>query len=174
MGRDKADVLVEGITMLERVASALSPLVDRVVLLGPDREGWDCWPDSVHSQGPLAGIATALSRTETRHVLVVAVDHAFVRGNTLSMLVERGDGLPVVPVDDSGVRQVTCALYPSSIAAAADEEAAMGGTIQTLLDRVSFAPVTPMEWKSWGEDGRSWFSVDSDKALGTGLQRYGT
>lgn len=172
MGRDKADVLVDGATMLDRVATALSPFVAHLVLLGPDRDGWECWPDSVHSQGPLAGVATALGRTDTRHVLVVAVDHAFVRGATLSNLVSRSDGLPVVPVDESGVRQVTCALYPRSIADAADEEAASGGTVQTLLDRVSFSPVTPHVWRSWGEDGRSWFSVDSEEALMTGLSRY--
>lgn len=172
MGRDKADVLVGGVSMLDRVAEALASLVDRVVVLGADREGWESWPDSVHSQGPLAGVATALSRTTARHVLVVAVDHAFVRSVTLSMILEQGDGLPVVPVDDSGVRQVTCALYPASIAAEAAEEAAVGGTIQTLLDRVSFLPVTPAEWRSWGEDGRSWFSVDDEDALASGLRLF--
>lgn len=172
MGRDKTEVLVNGSTMLDRVTRALTPLVDRVVLLGPDRDGWECWPDSVHTQGPLAGVATALGRTETRHVMVVAVDHAFVRSATLSELIRRADGLPVVPVDDSGVRQVTCALYPRSIAEAAAEEAAMGGTVQTLLDRVSFRPVIPKEWRSWGEDGRSWFSVDSEEELASGLGRF--
>jgi molybdopterin-guanine dinucleotide biosynthesis protein A len=173
MGRDKSDVLVDGDTMLDRVTSALTSLVGHIVLLGPDRDGWVCWPDSVHTQGPLAGVATALRRTETQQVLVVAVDHAFVRSATLSELVSRADGLPVVPVDDAGVRQVTCAVYPRSIAEAAAEEAALGGTVQTLLDRVSFRPVIPQEWRSWGEDGRSWFSVDSEDALASGLANYG-
>lgn len=173
MGRDKADVVVDGDTMLDRVNGAMSSLVDQVVLLGPDRDGWECWPDSVHAQGPLAGLATALDRTDKRNVLIVAVDHAFVGNATLSKLVLLADGLPVVPVDESGVRQVTCAVYPRSIAGAATEEAAQGGTVQTLLDRVSFRPVIPQEWRSWGEDGRSWFSVDSEEALATGLGRYG-
>ena len=63
MGRDKADVAVTGETMLERVAQAIGPVVGRTVLLGPDRPGWECWPDAFHAQGPLAGIATALART---------------------------------------------------------------------------------------------------------------
>jgi hypothetical protein len=67
---------------------------------------------------------------------------------------------------------VTCALYPTAIAAEAAEEAAAGGTIQTLLDRVSFLPVTPAEWRSWGEDGRSWFSVDDEDALASGLRQF--
>lgn len=172
MGQNKADVLVKNHTMLESVGTALSSVSDHVVLLGPDREGWECWPDSVHAHGPLAGIATALARAETRHVLVVAVDHPFVRAETLEHLIGLADGFPVVPVDDHGTRQVTCALYPTIIATEAAEEASVGGSIQSLLDRVSFTAVTPDVWEAWGEDGRSWFSVDSPEALETGLGRY--
>lgn len=172
MGRDKTDVVIGGATMLDRVARALRPSTDRVVLLGPDREGWECWPDSVHAQGPLAGIATALVRAGTSRVLAVAVDHAFVRPETLEHLVAVDSELPVVPVDETGVRQVTCALYPASIAGEATEEAANGGSIQTLLDRVSFRPVAPDEWRPWGEDGRSWYSIDSAEALREGLAAY--
>lgn len=173
MGRDKADVVVSGTTMLQKVAEALASVADRIVLLGPDRTGWECWPDSVHAQGPLAGIATALARTSTGRVALVAVDHPFVRPGLLGDLVAIESELPVVPVDETGVRQVTCAIYPKAIADAAMEEAAAGGSIQTLLDRVSFRPVTPHEWQAWGEDGRSWFSVDSPEALDHAESAYG-
>lgn len=172
MGRDKADVIVKGSTMLDRVGSALAAVTDHIVLLGPDRDGWECWPDSVHVSGPLAGITTALRRADTSRVFAVAVDHAFVRPETLKHLAAVESGLPVVPVDETGVRQVTCAVYPVTIAAAAEEEAAAGGSIQTLLDRVSFRPVAPQEWRGWGEDGRSWFSVDSEDALSRGLTAF--
>ncbi|MGH3649105.1 MAG: molybdenum cofactor guanylyltransferase, partial [Acidimicrobiia bacterium] len=172
MGRDKADVVVAGRPMLDLVASALSVIADHIVLLGPDRHGWECWPDSVHAQGPLAGIATALARTTFDRVALVAVDHPFVRPGFLQMIIGIESDLPVVPVDETGVRQVTCAIYPRSIADAADDEARTGGSIQTLLDRVSFRPVAPGEWRSWGEDGRSWFSVDSEEALALGEAAY--
>lgn len=173
MGRDKAEVVVGDRTMLDRVARALRPTTSRLILLGPDREGWECWPDSVHAQGPLAGITTALQRAVAERVLAVAVDHAFVRPETLARLATIESRIPVVPVDESGVRQVTCAVYPSSISSEASDEAAAGGSIQTLLDRVSFRPVIPEEWREWGEDGRSWYSVDSDAALSSGLAAYG-
>lgn len=172
MGRDKADVMVGGSTMLDRVGAALRAVTDRVVLLGPDRSGWECWPDSVHAQGPLAGITTALRRAGTSRVLALAVDHAFVRWETLEQLISLDSELPVVPVDDTGMRQVTCALYPVTIADEAEDEASAGGSIQTLLDRVSFRPVAPQEWESWGEDGRSWYSVDSEDALTRGLSAF--
>lgn len=172
MGRDKADVLVSGKSMLELVGSALAKVSDQVILLGPDREGWECWPDSVHVHGPLAGIATALSRTHRSHVLLLAVDQPFVRAATLEGLISLATDIPVVPVDPSGVPQVTCALYPRAIADEAINEAESGGSVQSLLDRVSFRPVTQVEWASWGEDGRSWFSVDDAGALEEGVSRF--
>jgi molybdopterin-guanine dinucleotide biosynthesis protein A len=105
-------------------------------------------------------------------VVVVAVDHPFVRPQTLRAMVARTEELPVVPVDDHGTRQVTCAVYPSAIADAARQEADGGGSIQSLLDRVAFDPITPEVWESWGEDGRSWFSVDSQTALDDALARF--
>lgn len=172
MGRDKADVPVAGVTMLDRVAESMADAVGRIILLGPDRDGWECWPDSVHAVGPLAGLATCLSRVESGRVLLVAVDHPFVRPQTLRHLTAIETGYPVVPVDEAGVRQVTCALYPAAIAGEALEEAANGGSVQTLLDRVSFQPVTPSDWRPWGEDGRSWFSVDSEAALAEGVGAF--
>jgi len=172
MGQDKANVLVRGSTMLETVASAVQPVADRVIVLGPDRDGWECWPDSVHAQGPLAGVATALTRTDTDYVLLVAVDHPFVTVDTLQHLVEMTDGLPVVPVDEHGVRQVTCAIYPTAIADAATEEASNGGSVQSLLDRVSFIAVTADTWRAWGEDGRSWYSADDLESLSRGLSLF--
>jgi molybdopterin-guanine dinucleotide biosynthesis protein A len=172
MGQDKADVLVSDLTMLEMVSAALRSVSDRIVLLGPDREGWEAWPDSIHAHGPLAGITTALNRTDSDHILVVAVDHPFVRGETLAKLLKGAGDIPVVPVDDHGVPQVTCAVYPKAISQVAVEEAELGGSIQSLLDRVSFEAIAPDVWKSWGEDGRSWFSVDSQDALGEALARY--
>lgn len=172
MGRDKADVSVRGRPMLNWVASALAPVTTDVVLLGPDRPGWECWPDSVHAEGPLAGITTALDRADADRVLLVAVDHPFVSTDFLRQLTAVRSDLPVVPVDDSGARQVTCAVYPTSIAAEARQEAEGGGSIQSLLDRVSFHPVAPDQWRSWGEDGRSWFSVDDEEAMQVGVSRY--
>ena len=129
-------------------------------------------PDSVHVEGPLAGVATALSRDKSELTVAVAVDHPFLRTETLRKLVEARAGLPVIPVDDHGTRQVTCGVYPRGLASAAVEEAQEGGSIQSLLDRVSFIPVTPEQWRAWGEDGRSWFSINSPDALEEALSRY--
>jgi molybdopterin-guanine dinucleotide biosynthesis protein A len=172
MGSDKADVVVEGVTMLERVATTLEEFLPHVVVLGAERDGFECWPDVIPASGPLAGIVTALSRMENDRVLIVAVDQPFARARTLEQLNQLESRIPVVPVDGDGVRQVTCALYPKLIVEAAIEEAEADGSIQSLLDRVSFQAVTPEIWAPWGEDGRSWFSVDTPESLEEGVRRF--
>ena len=172
MGTDKAEVEISGTTLLDRVASAVAEVTDRVVVLGSHREGYEIWPDQVPGSGPLAGIATALSLMSEDRALVVAVDNAFVLSATLAHLAAIESDLPLVPVDGAGVRQVTCAIYPRQIADQAREEAESGGSVQSLLDRVSFLPVTPEQWDAWGEDGRSWYSADTPEALATGVDRF--
>lgn len=173
MGSDKAAIEISGRSLLERVSEALASVTPHVVVLGGDREGFETWSDLTPIPGPLTGVATALRQMTEQRALIVAVDNAFVRAATLAHLLDIASDLPVVPVDSEGVRQVTCAIYPKAIEAVAMEEAEAGGSIQTLLDRVSFLPVTPETWAGWGEDGRSWFSVDTPGDIATGLARFG-
>ena len=38
-------------------------------------------------------------------------------------------------------------------------------SLQTLLDGLDFRAVTEVEWRGWGEDGRSWRSIDTPDEL---------
>jgi molybdopterin-guanine dinucleotide biosynthesis protein A len=181
MGRDKALVEVAGAPMIERVAAALEPITDTLLVAGrtDSLAGLETIPDEVEGPvGPLAGVAAALGTALTAGglpsvVLAVAVNHPFVRQSTLRQLVIQHEGRAVVPIDGE-VRQVTCAVYPASWAAAARRELQAGGSLQSLLDRMPHRLVTPDEWEAWGEDGRSWFSVDDEPSLAEGLARFGS
>lgn len=172
MGADKAMVEVGGTTMISRVHAAMADLVEQVVVVGAEYPGFECWPDEVEPAGPLSGIATVLGRAGADRVLVVAVDNALARSQTLEGLLSIESDLPVIPVDGAGVRQVTCAVYPSAIAELASQEVRDGGSLQSLLDRTSFEPVPPEMWQIWGEDGRSWFSIDTPEALSEAARLY--
>lgn len=175
MGTDKAEVVLAGRTMLDHVYQALSQITEEVVVAGREeaRDGITAIPDrGVAHQGPLAGLASARAAHPKAVLVVVAVDQPWVRAETLRELVSLASGLPVLPVED-GIRQTTCAVYPAAVLDGIDEELAAGGSIQSLLDRVSFLPVTDDEWSGWGEDGRSWYSADTMAAIEVGLDRYG-
>ncbi len=173
MGHDKAQVEVAGRPMVEWVVSAMREVCEDVVLAG-SREtpaGLTCLPDpGTPHRGPLAGLVAALHEFPGRHLGVVAVDQPWIRVETMRRLGNAAGGLAVVPVD-GGVRQTTCAVYPPGLVATAEAELAGGGSMQSLLDVASFAPV--VDWASWGEDGRSWFSVDTPEAIDEALRRFG-
>ena len=174
MGADKAMVAVGGRPMVAWVADALEPVAGEVVLVGREGPavGVPAIPDlRPGTRGPLAGLAAALRHAAGRPVLLVAVDQPLVRRETLERLVALLDGEPVVPID-GGIRQTTCAVYPPSLATAAVEEDADGGSIQSLLGRVPHRGVVRSEWVGWGEDGRSWHSVDTPAEAADVLGRY--
>lgn len=179
MGVDKAAVEINGRPMLDRVAASLDAVADRIVVAGRSSpvSGLAGLPDPTPGRaGPLAGLASALADADAageRAVVLVAVDQPFVRPETLSALLNEYAGEAVVPVAD-GVRQVTCAVYPVDWNEAAMAELNAGGSIQSLLDRMPISEVSPDEWVMWGEDGRSWFSVDDAAALDAALDRYGS
>jgi molybdopterin-guanine dinucleotide biosynthesis protein A len=176
MGSDKASVEVCGRPMSAWVIQALRAVCDRVVAAGrPDGlEGIEGLADPVSERrGPLAGLVAALEQAGSTPVLVVATDQPWVRPETLQRLVLTASELPVVPISTDGVRQTTCALYPPGILPVALDELLAGGSIQSVLDRTAFEPIEEETWASWGEDGRSWFSVDTPDAVERGIAEYG-
>lgn len=175
MGADKADVRVAGRTMLEHVSRALHEITADVVVAGKESASGDLTavPDRGEShRGPLAGLAAVTAKHPDALLVVVAVDQPWVRPETLHRLVAKATRLPVLPVE-AGIRQTTCAVYPAATLDGIDEELAAGGSIQSLVDRVSFEPVTDDEWSGWGEDGRSWYSTDTMAAVEAGIERFG-
>ncbi len=175
MGTDKAHVVVGSKPMFEHVVAALGEVTDTIVVAGRTEafNGVPSLPDTGPDfQGPLAGLASAAIAFPSSLLVLVAVDQPWIRSGTLSHLLELVGRLPVVPVDD-GIRQGTCAVYPSDALDGVDDELEGGGSIQSLIDRVSFRPVVSDEWTAWGEDGRSWFSVDSTVDIEEGLARFG-
>jgi molybdopterin-guanine dinucleotide biosynthesis protein A len=177
MGKDKTTVEVAGRPMSYWVTTALGatiPGTNRLIVLGPTPLGEIPNLEDRPGDGPLSGLAALadLSREPVPDaVLLVAVDHPWVRPATLRAMLNRYTGLAVVPID-GGMRQVTCALYPWSFVAAAAEGAATGQGFQALLDETEFDGVDD-EWAEWGEDGRSWFSVDTPDDMTEGLRRFG-
>jgi molybdopterin-guanine dinucleotide biosynthesis protein A len=174
MGTDKALVPVGGSPMVEWISAALATVVDEVVIVGRTEPvaGIPAIPDlRSRPRGPLAGLATALHHAAGRAVVLVAVDQPLVQHATLRRLIGLLDQKAVIPVD-GGVRQTTCAAYPAAWAAAADAEDRSGGSIQSLLNRLSCREVWPEEWAAWGEDGRSWYSVDTPGDAASVLDRY--
>ncbi len=180
MGANKALVEVAGRSMSTWVSQAVVaalPADARSVALGNTPLNGLPRVEDHPGTGPLSGLAAVADFCDQyglnpEAVLLVAVDHPWTRPETLRALIARYQGRTVVPTHHR-VRQVTCAVYPISFVTAASQGAVAGKGFQTLLDAMDVDEVSHDTWTDWGEDGRSWFSVDERQDIARGLERYG-
>ncbi len=172
MGGDKALIELGGRPMIDWVANALERVCEQVVVSGRiDGHGHPALPDPEGShRGPLAGLVAALEAFPDSPLALVAVDQPWIRAGTIEQLEALASELASVPVE-GGVRQTTCAVYPPGLDAVARTELAAGGSLQSMLDVAAFQPA--VDWRDWGEDGRSWYSADTPEALAEGIERFG-
>jgi len=125
MGRDKALLVVDGTTLLERQIELAWSLGPREVWVVGRPQG-ELGPltargivDAQPGQGPLGGLATVLAATTADHVLLLAVDlPALTREFLERVLAARIRSAAVVPRSAHGW-EPTVAVYPRSFAAMA-------------------------------------------------------
>lgn len=172
MGSDKALVEVGGRPMAGWVADAMAGF-DRVVMVGRHRgvAGLEAIPDlQPGPAGPLNGLHTALTILR-QPVVAVAVDQPLVRSGTLDRLAElAAANQTAVCVDERP--QVTCAAYSPDCLDEAERILHSGGSMQQMLRSVPWTRVDREIWSSWGEDGRSWFSMDSPNDIVAAERRF--
>lgn len=170
MGSDKVVLAIDGVPLVDHVLAAAGDLPTLVVGRPHPASAWvdDPTPDR---RGPLAGLVAALG-ARTGPVLLVGADQPWLRPDTVLALAEHAESAEPVAPRDAGVRQVLCAVYPQEAYATAQRLLSSGHGLQALLD-TGCRDIPSDEWKGWGEDGRSWFSVDTPELLAAGLERYG-
>jgi molybdopterin-guanine dinucleotide biosynthesis protein A len=131
MGQDKAYLEVEwegaSVPLWERQLAVLQSITpEKLFISGSRKQGCpssvtvleDDWPDV----GPLGGIATCLSRTQSAVVLVLAVDLPRIQPRFLQELLARSTaGCGVVPIHQNRFEPLI-AVYPvSALAVAIDQ-----------------------------------------------------
>jgi len=172
MGTDKAMFELRGRPMVAWVADAMTGF-DKLVVVG--RRGGLAGLDAVsdlhtRAAGPLSGLQTALTVFRWPLVLV-AVDQPLVRPETLARLAARAARNETAICVD-GRPQVTCAAYATTCLDEANRQLRTGGSIQHMLKSIPWTEVGRPVWSSWGEDGRSWFSMDTPDSLIAAEQRF--
>jgi molybdopterin-guanine dinucleotide biosynthesis protein A len=162
MGADKASLVLGGIRMVDRVLAACREAGLDAAIAGAAPAGLEAitLADPPGVAGPAAGLAAAMRAFPGVGIVLLATDQPYLRPATLrGLLATPGDA--VAPVQ--GRRQTLCALYRTACAPALEALLAERGdpSLQTLLDRVATTEVGPADWARWGEDGRSWISLDT-------------
>lgn len=119
MGRDKAQLTLNGRSFVERIDEALRAVAERTRAVGAKGADYSLKfpvvPDVFGGWGALGGLHAALSACEAEWAAVIACDLPFVTGALFSRLKSlRADSEAVVPVQPDGRLQPLCALYRRS------------------------------------------------------------
>ncbi len=172
MGTDKATLLLDGVTMLQRSVDRLTPAVEELVLVAapgrPLPEVTTDHPlrvveDPVEGEGPLVGIAAGLEACRAPAAVVVAVDMPFVEASLLRALVARLEAPHrwVLPLAERRP-QPLCSAFATSALSVIHEHLEAG-------DRAPMAVAADLdayrmqsdEWTAYDPEGRSFLNVNT-------------
>jgi len=176
MGEDKGSLVLGGVTLLERAVSALGAVADEVVVVRAPGQALPLVQtsgslvvvsDPVAGAGPLEGIATGLEVSGSAVVVVVGVDHPFLRPALLRLLVERvrGGVAWALPVADGHPQPMCSAL---SRAALPGIRAALSGGQHSPISvarSLGAVLIEEREWRGADPDGLSFQDVDTPEAF---------
>lgn len=125
MGRDKSQLQLGGVTMVERQLRLLRSVCHFVGVIGPPEkfkglvipglpEEVPCWPDDLSGRGPLAGLLTGLRRTRTEFNLFLGCDLPYTQARFLHFLCERALAVEAdvtIPQSRGHGLEPICAVY---------------------------------------------------------------
>ncbi len=116
-GVDKPALVIGDRTLLEHALAAAESIADDVIVVGPEVQG-----------GPVAALASALSRVPTDRVLLLAADLPFADRLVSALAdVELGDADGAIVVDGEGRDQWLAAIYRA---------ASLRGSLEAIGDPV--------------------------------------
>lgn len=173
MGRDKAALVLDGETLLQRTASALARVVDEIVIVrAPDQ----ALPpvvvavpiieavDPIEGEGPLVGIAAGLDAVSGDDAIIVAVDMPFLEPALLRLLVERlrdGDHRWVVPIAE-GRPQPLCSAIVGTALPVVRAHIAAGDRAPMAIGRdLNVLRLPEEQWSRVDPGGRSFVNVNT-------------
>jgi molybdopterin-guanine dinucleotide biosynthesis protein A len=143
MGRDKAWLEIDGLSMIERVIAALAPVTTSLAIIANtddyNRLGLPVFRDTNKGIGPLEAIRTALANSDEERVALVGCDLPFVTAELFSFLLDcSGDYQAVVPLGNDNRLEPLCAIYSTgALQAVVDLIESGERKVSPLFDRIS-------------------------------------
>jgi molybdenum cofactor guanylyltransferase len=172
MGADKAFVMLDGRTLLQRALHLARTLTVNVSIVGAASKFQRFAPvveDIFPGCGPLGGIHAALRSSGAELNLMLAVDVPFLPAELLGHLMARAESNPemmaIVPRTGQGW-QPLCAVYRHEFANAAEAAIRAGNyKIDAVFAGIRVKAVEDVELAEWGFSPQVFCNVNTQKEL---------
>lgn len=176
MGQDKASLVLEGQTLLQRMASIMQPLFSEVIISVRQMRSEIDLPqicDAPAHVGPLAGLAAGLQRSHTPWLFAVACDMPFISKPLIEYIaLQRGAFQAVVPIVH-GYPQPLAAFYAADCLSAV--HACLNSTgkhsLRALLDTLQVRYVNEAEMLNADPELASFFDLDTPEDVAQAMHR---
>ena len=175
MGKNKALLLLEGRSLLERTRELASVVTPDVYVVGPSEwYGDDAIADVMPAHGPLGGIHAALTASTTELNLVLAVDTPFITPEFLHFLsaeAQRCGTTVTVPYTNNRF-QPLCAVYRREFLDFAEPALRAGkNKIDPLFCHTSVRRIDEDELKRLAFDPRMFDNLNTPEELARAQNR---
>ena len=172
MGVDKASLVLEGRTLLQRTVDVLDEVADEIVVVAapgqelPQLESAHplrVAADAIEGQGPLVGIAAGLEAVTAPVAVVVACDMPYLRPALLRLLAERaGAGARLaVPMHD-GRPQSLCSAWRAGAPGVVRAHVEAGDrAVMSVADDLDAERLPPEAYAQADADGRSFINLNT-------------
>ncbi|BBE51418.1 putative molybdenum cofactor guanylyltransferase [Ferriphaselus amnicola] len=174
MGQDKATLVLDGKSLLERVTGTMQAIFPRVIVsVRQQRVGLELRQvcDEVTASGPLAGLIAGLAQAETPWVFAVACDMPFVSPALVVKLADFRAGHQAVVPMVGGHPQPLAAFYAASALEAMRTSLASGDlSLRGMLGKLDVCFVDEAELRACDPQLRSFFDLDTPQDVAAARQ----
>lgn len=174
MGQDKATLVLDGKSLLERVTGTMQAIFPRVIVsVRQQRVGLELRQvcDEVTASGPLAGLIAGLAQAETPWVFAVACDMPFVSPALVVKLADFRAGHQAVVPMVGGHPQPLAAFYAASALEAMRTSLASGDlSLRGMLGKLDVCFVDEAELRACDLQLRSFFDLDTPQDVAAARQ----
>ena len=176
MGRDKANVLLGGQTLLQHVIASTQQVFPQTILSVREPRPGIGLPqvcDASDVSGPLAGVIAAMTQVKTPWVFIVACDMPFMQAAVIELLGQYRDGNQAVVPVIRGHAQPMAAFYAHGVLEVLRAHLARGGknSLRAVFERLCMRYVDETELIKADPALRSFFDLDTPHDVAAAMQQ---
>ena len=182
MGQDKASLVLDGETLLQRTVRVLAAVVDEIVVVRAPGASLPAVSapcpiveieDPVEGQGPLVGIAAGLAVARAPVAIIVGVDMPFLQPPLLRLLADRvrAGSRWVLPIADRRPQPLCSAFARDALEVLRAHIAAGDRAPMSVAADLGMTRLEPEVWRVADPDGLSFMDIDTPEDFTIALAR---